>query len=116
MSLTLASAAEDGKRLLGPKDRVTLNLPPFTNVGVDCFGPITIQRGRSTVKRYGVLFTCLSCCVVLIEVAHSLDTDSFKNAMRRFISRSGRPKEIRPNNDSNFMGSEKELREAINHL
>ena len=25
-----------------PKDQVTPNLPPFTNVGVDCFGPITI--------------------------------------------------------------------------
>ena len=72
-----------------PKDRVTPNLPPFTNVGVDCFGPFTIRRGRSTVKRYGVLFTCLSCRAVHIEVAHSLDTDSFINAMRRFISRRG---------------------------
>ena len=98
-----------------PKDRVTPNLPPFTNVGVDCFGPISIRRGRSTVKRYGVLFTCLSCRAVHIEVAHSLDTDSFINAMRRFISRRGRPKEIRSDNGSNFVGGEKELREAINH-
>ncbi|XP_068742123.1 uncharacterized protein [Montipora capricornis] len=98
-----------------PKDRVTPNLPPFTNVGVDCFGPITIRRGSSTVKRYAVLFTCLSCRAIHIEVAHSLDTDSFVNAMRRFISKRGRPKEIRSDNGSNFVGGEKELREAINH-
>ena len=54
--------------------------------------------------------------MVHIEVAHSLDTDSFINAMRRFISRRGRPKEIRSDNGSNFVGSKKELREAINHL
>ena len=96
-----------------PKDQVTPNLSPFTNVGVDYFGPITIRRGRSTVKRYGVLFTCLLCRTVHIEVAHSLDTDSFINAMRRYISRRGQPKEIRSDNGSNFVGFEKELRGAI---
>ena len=41
------------------------------------------------VKRYGVLFTCLSIQAILIEVVYSLDTDSFINAFRRFIARRG---------------------------
>lgn len=78
-----------------PEDRVTPDKPPFTYVGVDCFGPFIVRRGRSYPKRYGVLFTCLSIRAVHIEVAYSLDTDSFIDAFRRFMARRGRPEEIR---------------------
>ncbi|XP_015747609.1 PREDICTED: uncharacterized protein LOC107327381 [Acropora digitifera] len=33
-----------------PKDRVTPSEPPFTYVGIDCFGPIEVKQGRSLVK------------------------------------------------------------------
>jgi transposase InsO family protein len=96
-----------------PVDRVTPSQPPFTCVGVDCFGPFVVRRGRSNVKRYGVLFTCLAIRAVHVEFAHSLDTESFINALRRFIARRGEPKEIRSDNGGNFVGGEKELRQAI---
>lgn len=44
---------------------------------------------------------------------HSLDTDSFINALQRFICSRGQVKEIRSDNGTNFMGAEKELRTAI---
>ncbi|KAK3712744.1 hypothetical protein QZH41_003350 [Actinostola sp. cb2023] len=97
-----------------PKDRVTPSKPPFTYVGVDCFGPISVRRGRSVVKRYGVLFTCLTIRAVHIEIAHSLDTDSFIHSVRRFIARRGQPLEMRSDNGGNFVKGEKDLREAIN--
>lgn len=96
-----------------PRDRVTPDNPPFTSVGIDFFGPFSVRRGRATVKRYGVLFTCLTVRAVHIEIAHSLDTDSFINTLRRFIARRGPPKEIRTDNGTNFVGGERELREAI---
>ena len=96
-----------------PVDRVTPSRPPFTCVGVDCFGPFVVRRGRSEMKRYGVLFTCLAIRAVHVEVVHSLDTGSFIDALRRFIARRGQPKEIRSDNGSNFVGGERELREAI---
>ena len=64
-------------------------------------------------KRYGVLFTCLAVRAVHIEVAHSLDTSSFINALRRFIARRGSPRVIRSDNDTNLTSGERELREAI---
>ena len=51
-----------------PLDRITPDKPPFTYVGVDCFGPFLIRRGRTEVKRYGVLYTCLVVRAVHIEV------------------------------------------------
>lgn len=96
-----------------PKDRVIPNKPPFTNVGVDYFGPFLVKRGRARVKRYGCIFTCLISRAVHVEVAHSLDTDSFICALNRFISRRGRPEEIRSDNGTNFVGAERELSDAI---
>ena len=96
-----------------PADRVTPFEPPFSFVGVDCFGPLEVRRGRSTVKRYGVLFTCMTARAIHIEIAYSLDTDSFLNALRRFIARRGEPKQIRSDNGGNFVKGEKDLREAI---
>ena len=43
-----------------PPDRIIPNHPPFTFVGVDCFGPFMVKKGRAIAKRYGVLFTCLT--------------------------------------------------------
>ena len=96
-----------------PEDRVVPCKKPFTYVGVDCFGPFAVRRGRSNAKRYGILVTCLSIRAIHIEVAHSLDTESFINALRRFVSRRGTPEEIRSDNGGNFVKGEKELREAI---
>ena len=62
-----------------PADRIIADLPPFTDVGIDYFGPMEVKRGRNTVKRYGVIFTCLTSRAVHLEVAHTLDTDSCIN-------------------------------------
>ena len=100
-----------------PKDRLTPNHHPFTFVGVDYFGPFQVRRGRSLVllKRYGVVFTCLAIRAVYIEISHSLDTDSFILALRRFLVRREQIKEIRSDNGTNFTSGDKELREAINN-
>ena len=97
-----------------PADRITPDKPPFTSVGVDCFDPLQVHRGRSRVKRYGVIFTCMTIRAVHLEVAHSLNTDSFLMALRRFVARRGQVKIIRSDNATNFTSGERELRESIN--
>ncbi|XP_071181279.1 uncharacterized protein [Mytilus edulis] len=96
-----------------PKERLISDKPPFTMVGMDFFGPFQIKQGRSLVKRYGVIFTCLSIRAVHLEIAHSMDTDSCINAIRRLISRRGNPEFIRSDNGTNLVGAEREMREEI---
>ena len=85
---------------------VTPSKPPFTYVGVNCFGPFTVRRGRTTAKSYCVPFTCLAIRAVHVEVAQSWDTESF-------IARRGLPREIRSDNGGNFVKGERALREAL---
>ena len=96
-----------------PESRVHAGDPPFTRVGVDYFGPFLVKRARSELKRYGCLFTCLTTRAIHLEVAYTLDTNSFINALQRFIARRGQPSEIRSDNGSNFVGMHRELDKAI---
>jgi hypothetical protein len=83
------------------------------SVDMDYFGLIELKRGRVTVKRYGVIFTCFTSRAVHLEVAHSLDTSSCINAIRRFLSRRGSVESIRSDKGTNLVGAERELRESI---
>lgn len=89
-----------------PEVRVTRGMRAFTHTGKDYFGPIEVKVLRRTVKRYGVLFTCLKTRAVHLEVAHSLSTDSMIMALERFVSRRGEPMEMWSDNGTNFKGAD----------
>ena len=99
-----------------PLERVQHGNPPFSNVGMDCFGPFYVKRGRCQIKRYGCLFTCMAMRAVHIEKLDSLDTDSFLNGLRRFVSRRGYPEKIFCDNGTNFVGGKGELSRSLKEL
>ncbi|XP_046339933.2 uncharacterized protein LOC124121032 [Haliotis rufescens] len=99
-----------------PDERITPDLPPFTNVGMDFFGPFKVIRGRTSVKRYGVVFTCMNLRAIHLEAAATLDTDSCIHAIRRFVARRGPPKFIKSDNGTNLVGCQRELCEALKNL
>ena len=80
------------------------------------FGPFLIKEGRKELKRYGALFTCLTSRAVHIECTRSMDTDSFIQALRRFIARRGNIRILRCDNGSNFVGTEREFAKAFQKM
>ena len=96
-----------------PENRLKPDKPPFSYVGVDCFGNFLVRVGRSKVKRYGVIFCCLVTRAIHIEIVYSMDTNSFIMALQRFICRRGQVLEIRSDNGPNFVSGEKEIKQAI---
>ena len=96
-----------------PKERLVPYQPPFTYTGLDFFGLFYVKRSHSTVKVYGCIFVCSNSRTIHIEDVGSLETDTFIQALLRFISVRGCPKEIQSGNGANFAnftGAEKELR------
>lgn len=49
-----------------PQERLQPDLPAFTNVGVDYFGPVDIKRASTTLKILSRLFTCMTSSVMHI--------------------------------------------------
>jgi len=95
-----------------PEDRLE-STPPFTYCAVDYFGPFVVKESRKELKRYGVLFTCMASRAIHLEIANSLETDSFINALRRFISRRGPIRQLRSDQGTNFVGARRELQQAL---
>jgi len=98
-----------------PAFRFEEPLGVFVRTAIDFAGPFeTIQgRGRSRIKRYLCLFTCLQSRAVHLEVAFGLDTDSCIRAIMRFCARRGKPRVILTDNGTNFVGSTKEIKGVI---
>ena len=99
-----------------PSYRLSALQTAFTHCGVDYFGPIEVIIYRRKVKRWGCLFTCLSTRAVILEMAYTLETDSFLSCLIRFESIYGTPVSSRSDNGTNFVGAVHELKDCLRHL
>ncbi len=99
-----------------PPDRIDIGKPAFSITGVDCFGPYNVMYRRSTIVRYGCIFTCFNTRAIHIEMLNSLEADSFVNGLRRFIARRGTPTTLYSDNATNFTSASKQLTVAHDEM
>lgn len=86
-----------------PPARFHLFKPPFWSTGVDCFGPFHIKLGRWVEKRWGIIFKCLTTRCLHLDLLEKMDAEAFLMALRRFISRRGKPFEILADRGTNLV-------------
>ena len=90
--------------------------PSLTYCEIDMFGPFVSKQQRNEIKHYGAMFTCMASQVVHIEITHSLNSDSFIQALRWVIAFKGNIKVLCSDNGTNFAGCENELKKAYKEM
>lgn len=88
--------------------------PPFNVTGVDYAGPFWIKdkkgRGARLSKCYVSLFVCFATKAIHLELVTELTKDAFILALKRFVSRRGKPTQILSDNGKNFVAAASELK------
>lgn len=100
-----------------PKSRLLPGFP-FESVGVDYAGPVMCAsrqgRGCRLVKVYIAVFVCFTTKAIHLELVGDLTSNNFLSALRRFISRRGKPNNIYSDNGTSFVGAYKEIGTFLN--
>ncbi|XP_055644494.1 uncharacterized protein LOC129780350 [Toxorhynchites rutilus septentrionalis] len=97
-----------------PTTRVTPTRP-FAVCGIDYCGPVYIKspvRNRTPTKAYIAIFVCFATRAVHIELVSDMSTPAFMAALRRFVARRGKMKEIHSDNGNAFKGAANELHQT----
>ena len=68
-----------------PVERPAYQSPPFTNTGVDVFGPFYVTVRKNNEKRWGFLFTCLTTRAVQVELVPSMEASSCVMGLERLV-------------------------------
>ena len=115
------TSARPQPQMLGqlPAERLIPGLV-FDHVGVDYAGPVYIKYGfvrkPTIIKAYVCVFVSLSVKAVHLELVSDLTTEAFIAALRRFISRRGRPSTVWSDRGTNFVGADREIKELVRFL
>ncbi|XP_055642941.1 uncharacterized protein LOC129779482 [Toxorhynchites rutilus septentrionalis] len=103
-----------------PKVRIT-PARAFLNTGIDFCGPvwlkIPLRRMKSPpIRAYVAVFVCMATKAVHLELVGDLSAETFIAALKRFVSRRGKPIALFCDNATNFKGADKELRNLCKQL
>ncbi|XP_050522858.1 uncharacterized protein LOC126895247 [Daktulosphaira vitifoliae] len=97
-----------------PRDRLSPGRA-FLATGIDFCGPFLLKTGlrknSPVTKAYVCIFICFATHAVHFELVSDLSTDAFLRALNRFFDRRGKSKTLYSDNASNFIGSNRQLKE-----
>ncbi|KAK0139267.1 hypothetical protein N1851_024102 [Merluccius polli] len=97
-----------------PEERLLPDKPPFTNTGVDYYGPFDVKRAGVQSKAMACYSPASSSelCTSRLQTASKQTPASIRFA----VCRRGQFTIMRSDNGTNLVGAERELREAIQYL
>ena len=90
-----------------PRIRTEL-VNPFTVTGVDFAGPIIYKINKRVMgKSYISLFTCTTTRAVHLKLCKDLTVEEFKQALKEFVARRGKPQMLVSDNGKTFVSTSK---------
>ena len=100
-----------------PPARVAVWEPVFTHTGIDYYGPFLVSTGisRKMHKAWRVIFTCLTCHAVHLDIVYSLSMDACLNVIERFMSQCADVTiAFYSDNGTNFRGTDNSIKRMYN--
>ncbi|VDL68807.1 unnamed protein product, partial [Nippostrongylus brasiliensis] len=86
-----------------PLTRVKRPNYPFEHCGMDTLGPMRYRNeNQTTEKCWILLWTCLSCRAIVVDIMRDMSSRTFLHSLRQFIATNGCPKTIVSDNASTF--------------
>ena len=98
-----------------PRSKTTES-SPFTNTGVDYFGPLYVKNRGNWKNVWICLFICTAVRAVHLEVVEDMTAEHFLEAFRRFIARRGKPNKIISDNAATFKAAKNAIDIAWNDI
>jgi len=111
----LRAATQDATYGALPAFRLDMASPPFTNTGLDIFGPLKISM-KTPGKRYGLIFTCATTRAVHLELMQNMTAHEVFQAMRKFFARRGIPHLIYSDNGKQLTAVRSRLQQFLQEL
>lgn len=99
-----------------PAARLDFESKPFTHTGLDCFGPYDLIQRRNHIKRWVIIFTCLTFRAIHLEVLNDLTSSECLAAIRRLIARRGNVSQLYSDRGTNFVGADNQMNRDVDQM
>ena len=106
--------AKRASQMMAPLPKFRFEEIPFACAAVDYAGPFQVTSRRTTLKVWVCVFCCLSSRAVHLEIVQGLDTESFLNALTRFLNCCGFVKVLVSDNGTQFVKGAKVVQKSLN--
>jgi len=104
-----------GEQKMAPLPATRVGLAPiFDSVQIDLFGPLEytdMVKRRTTGKGWDVIFVCTASSAIHLELTESYSTDSFLQALRRFMCLHGTPSKIQSDHGERLVAASKQVKD-----
>ena len=104
---------KNAQQLMAPlPDTRVLPTPAWTFTSLDLFGPlehVDMVKKRLKEKCWGVIFTCMVSRAVHLDLTQAYHTDALLQALRRFMTIRGAPKEFLSDQGTQLIACSKEV-------
>ncbi|KAH9390521.1 hypothetical protein TYRP_022936 [Tyrophagus putrescentiae] len=98
-----------------PPFRYDVSSPPFTNTGIDLFGPVKVPM-ENDAKVYGVIYVCATSRLVFIDAIPDMTAESVFTSVTHFVARNGLPRMFYSDNGKQLIKVKNDLQKYLEEM